>query len=87
MTERIYRGKMSHQAKVRVERLRDLKAMQEYTGRPVPNLVDEALSVYLAAFMTSPEYQEWCEEIERKIDELRERDDFDFWDIGYMYDV
>lgn len=74
---------MSHQAKVRMERLRDLNAMREYTGRPVPALVDEALSVYLANFMTSPEYTAWCEEIERRIDEWGDRD----IDYGDLYDL
>jgi hypothetical protein len=62
--------------------------MKVYTGRPMTALLDEALSVYLANFLTSPEYQAWCEHIERQIDEklMEEPNNDDFEDLGTYLD-
>jgi hypothetical protein len=61
--------KSKYQPRIRAVRVRDLYRMKEYTHRPMTVLVDEALSLYLSAFLCSPEYSAWCEQIERKIDE------------------
>ncbi len=76
MKERINRkvDKRVYQPRIRAIRIKDLHAMKEFTKRPMTVLVDEALSIYLANFMTSPEYEAWCEQIERRIDEMREEE-------------
>lgn len=45
-----------YQPRIRAVRIRDLHAMKEYTNRPMTVLVDEALSIYLSAFLSSPDY-------------------------------
>lgn len=79
--------KRAYSPRIRLIRIRDLQAMKEFTGRPIAALVDEALAIYLANFLASPEYTAWCEQIENGMDELRDRRDFDTWDIGDFNDV
>lgn len=61
--------KAVYQPKIRAARIHDLHLMREFTHKPMTVLVDEALAVFLANFMTSPEYTAWCESIEQGIEE------------------
>lgn len=47
-------------------------------------LVDEALSIFLANFITSPEYTAWCESIERGVEErmMEEPNNDDYEDLS-----
>ena len=89
MKDRIIWGKEKrvYSPRIRQDRLQDLQAMREFTRRPITVLVDEALSIYLANFLTSSEYMAWCDQIERGIDELRDNRAFDTWDIGDYHNI
>ena len=83
MKERINRkdDKRVYQPRIRASRIKDLHQMKEFTRRPMTVLVDEALSIFLVNFMTSPEYVAWCEYVDRGVDELLEkRSDPEDWD-------
>lgn len=55
--------------------------MAEFTRKPMMVLVDEALALYLATFLASPEYTAFCEEIERGVDDrLNEEPNTDDYD-------
>lgn len=90
MKERLsYKGeKKVYNPRIRETRIHDLHAMKEFTRKPMTVLVDEALSIYLANFMTSPEYTAFCEQIEKGIDELtdREPNNDDYEDLGNYLD-
>ena len=43
--------------RIRASRIKDLYEMRVFLKMPMTVLVDEALSVYLSAFFTSPEYK------------------------------
>jgi len=77
-----------YQPRIRAVRIRDLHEMKVVTHRPMTVLLDEALSIYLANFLTSPEYTEWCEHTERQIDERldEEPDNDDFEDLSTYLD-
>lgn len=76
--------KAVYQPKIRAARIRDLHRMKEFTRRPMTVLVDEALSIFLANFITSPEYTAWCESIERGVEErmMEEPNNDDYEDLS-----
>ena len=88
MRERINRkgDERVYQPRIRAVRIHDLHEMKIYTGRPMTVLLDEALSLYLASFMTSPDYLEWCDHLERKIDERTDPDNDDYEDLSTYID-
>jgi hypothetical protein len=81
--------KRVYQPRIRATRIHDLYEMKVFTGRHMTVLLDEALSIYLSSFMTSPQYTQWCEHIERQVDELREKepDTDSFEDLSTYFDL
>ena len=66
MAERIKWGddKGLYQPRIRAVLIRRLHMVKEITGRPMTVLVDEALSLYLTAFMNSTGHEHFPEQIE-----------------------
>jgi hypothetical protein len=91
MKEQINRkdDKRVYQPRIRASRIKDLHEMKEFTKRPMTVLVDEALSLYLAIFFSSPDYMGYQEAMWKREEEAA--DDFegpnndDYEDFGsYM---
>ena len=70
MVERIsWKGdKGKYQPRIRSDRIKDLYRVKEFTSKPMTVLVDEALSLYLATFFTSPLYQRFAENLDRELE-------------------
>lgn len=77
MKERLTRKdeKRGYQPQIRSVRIKDLREMKEFTKRPMTVLVDEALSIYLSAFFTSPDYKAYEEAILKMEEEADENFD------------
>jgi hypothetical protein len=88
MKERINRkdDKRVYQPRIRAIRIKDLHEMKEFTRRPMTVLLDEALSIYLANFITSPEYVAWCEQIENGVDQRPNYNADDYDDLSNYLD-
>jgi hypothetical protein len=77
MTERISfkNEKKVYQPRIRASRIKDLREMKDFTKRPMTVLLDEALSLYLATFFSSPDYMAYQEAMWKKEEEAA--DDFE----------
>lgn len=73
-----------YQPRIRADRIHDLHEVKIFTRKPMTVILDEALSIYLANFMTSPEYTAWCEQTERRMEEDRDREPEDFNDNDWL---
>ena len=85
MKERINRKNDTrvYQPRLHASRIKELYEVKKFTGRPMTVLLDEALSIYLAAFFTSPEYKAYEEALfraEEEVDNSLDEPNTDDWD-------
>jgi hypothetical protein len=56
----------AYQPRIWASRIKDLHEMKEFTKRPMTVLLDEALSLYLSSFFSSPDYMAYQEAMWKK---------------------
>jgi len=77
MKEQINRkkDKRVYQPRIHADRIRELYAVKEFAHRPMTVILDEAISLYLSTFFTSPDYKAYEEAIWQKESEAEEPKD------------
>lgn len=80
-----------YQPRIKSDKIKDLYRVKEFTNKPMTILVDEALSLYLATFFSSPQYLDFLDQIDRELEfqdaALDDPPDFgDYEDLSAWFD-